>query len=71
MSRDKIVKLHPSREPDDVLADMMGRLNSVLVMGFDEHGHLQGEASADMSEAEVIFLLRLMERAVMDSVVSE
>jgi len=66
-----VVDLHPSREPDDILDDMKGQLQSVLVIGYNGQGHLKGAASADMDEAEVIMLMRLMERAVVDSMVSE
>jgi hypothetical protein len=47
------------------------QLQSVLVIGYNDQGHLKGAASADMDEAEVIMLMRLMERAVIDSMVSE
>jgi hypothetical protein len=66
-----VIRIHASREPDDILEEMKGRLQSVIVFGWDDKGQLQGEASADMSEAEVIFIMRLMERAVIDSVVGE
>ena len=66
-----IIKLHPSREPDDILDDMKGKLQSVIVFGYDDQGQLQGEASADMDEADVMLILRLMERAVIDTMVCE
>jgi hypothetical protein len=67
-----VVKLHPSRDPDAVLDDMKKQqLQSVLVIGYTDQGLLRGAASADMDEAEVIMLMRLMERAVIDSMVSE
>jgi hypothetical protein len=66
-----VVDLHPSREPDDILDNMKGQLQSVLVVGYTDQGHLKGAASADMDEAEIIMLMRLMERAVVNSMVSE
>lgn len=57
-----VVKFYPANaaeNPDNVLEQAIGALESVLVVGYDKHGNLDARASLNLDEEEIIFMLEM------------
>ena len=68
---DNVVEIHKAKNPDKVLEQAKGQLESVFIMGWDKEGYLDFRASTNINKKDILWMIELFKHKLLNDEIYE